>query len=197
MRLSLAGQLIIVHLMFPFGEIDCSVSLKITPPPSTETVEVTFHIDTYFSVLYVDDLKLAGNDSSTAFGQRFTHRLPPGQHKVTIESTCCKTDEFQICAPEPGTNWAPTVIRRKLQFLPASLVLDTQLSPLEIWLDGKFKGIYKAAKPASITIPIASRSGRRIVHLLLMHPRFGETRRIISVYAGDKTIVRVRKVDFR
>jgi hypothetical protein len=197
MGLSITRQLIFVPLLFPFGEVECSASLSFKPWSTAAKVEVNFYADPYFTTLSIDDIKMARNDRSTSFGQRFKCRLPTGQHKVTIESKCCFTDEFNISVPAHGTSWAPIAYRRKLRLLPATLILKTRLSPIEIWVNGVYRGKQTASSPGAAIVPVTWRTGREAVHVLLLHPKLGEARRRIPVAAGEKITVKVGKDDFR
>ena len=177
-------------------EVECSGNLRVRDSSSVENVDVTFYVHPFFSSISIDNIEVAENNSSTAFGQKFACVLPPGKHKVTIQSECCFEEEFSITVPETEKSWAPTVYRRRLRYLPAELLFETHLSPFEVWIDGTFKGKAGISDTKAITIPVESQNGIRSVHILLFHTELGEARREVEVRAGKQTTILIEHMDF-
>ncbi len=196
MRLALVGQLILVPVILQSFEVECSGNLRVRDSSSVENVDVRFYVHPFFSSISIDNIKVAENNSSTSFGQKFACTLPAGRHKVTIQSECCFEDEFLITVPEKEESWAPVVFRRRLRYLHAQLLLETRIRPLEIWIDGSFKGTADTSRPGTLTIPMKGQKGTRRIHILVFHPTLGEMRREILLRSGRQTMIKIERTDF-
>jgi hypothetical protein len=154
-------------------------------------VEVGIYVHPYFTSLSVDNAEVAQSNEATQFGQRYIGNLPPGKHKISIQSDCCFEDQFMITVPQKNETWAPTVFRRRLSYLPARLLFETTLRPLEVWIDGVPRG-----KPDTLDIPMKTKKGSRRIRILLLHPTLGEARREVVVKAGRQTTIKLDWEDF-
>lgn len=190
------GLLILVPVLLQPFEFECSGSIGLKDSPPAEQVEVGIYVHPYFTSLSVDNVPVAESNFATSFGQRYIGRLPAGQHKVTIQSECCFEDQFLISVPQKKETWAPTVFRRRLIYLPARLLLETSLRPLEIWIDGTPEGTLDASHPGGFNVPMKKQKGTRRIRILLLHPTLGEARREVVVKAGRQTIIKIDAEDF-
>jgi hypothetical protein len=159
-------------------------------------VEVGIYVHPYFTSLSIDNAEVAESNEATHFGQRYIGSLPPGKHKITIQSNCCFEDQFMIKVPEKKETRAPTIFRRRLSYLPARLLIETNLRSLEIWIDGTPRGTLDNSHAGTLDIPMQKNKGTRRIDILLLHPTLGEARRRVRVHSGRQTSIKIDAKDF-
>ncbi len=160
--------------------------------PARKTVHpVQIFADPYFDSIWIDGKQVASNDRSTGYGQRYFGKLKTGQHRVVIRHNACQKDEFDITVPSKEP------FRRKLRFLPALLVVQTDLSRAGVYVDANFKGSAAQSLVQPITITLEGRKPKREVRLRVVDRQAGEFRTRVQVTAGKKTVVQAKRAEFQ
>lgn len=159
--------------------------------PASHRVKI--FTDPYFDRILVDEEVVAVNDRSTNYGQRWEGELEVGRHEVIIQRRSCQDKEFDIEVPAKPASDDELEFRKKLEFLPATLVIKTDLANVGVYVDAEFKG--NAGDPIPITMEKGK--GRRRVFLRLVDEKGRELRRQVRVAAGEREVVEAPGDAFR
>jgi serine/threonine-protein kinase len=179
----------------PAKKADRKVAIR--PPPKPVFHEVTITVEPYFERIYIDNKEVAKNDASTTFGQIYTGKVKNGKHRVVIKRKACLDDEFTMRIPRKLKEGQKLAFRRQLRFRPATLVVEIELAKADVYLDTKFRGSVTNKKPLGIPIAMGGTKGSKPARLRLVVPETGEFRKSVVLKAGERTVVKAKKADFK
>jgi serine/threonine-protein kinase len=168
--------------------------VAIRPPLKSIRHPVRIRTDPFFDQILIDDKVVGRNDASTKYGYHFEGELAVGKHRVVIKRSACQDDEFEIKVPLKLDR--PLEFRRKLRFLPATLVVETDLADAGVYVDAEFKGNARDTLQRPITITMEGRKGRHQVFVRLLSKEAGEYRQKVWLEAGKRRSLRVPREKF-
>ena len=179
----------------PKKKADRKVVIRPPLKPVFHKVEIT--VEPFFERLYIDNKEVAKNDAKTTYGQLFRGKLKNGKHKVVIKRKACLDDEFTLIVPRKLKDGQKLAFRRKLRFLPATLIVETDLPKADVYLSAKFSGSTSKGKPLRIVIPMEGKKGQKKVQIIADSAGVGKYRKSVTVKAGEQTVVKAKKADFK
>ena len=179
----------------PKKKADRKVAIR--PPLKPVFHEVTITVKPFFERILIDNKEVAKNDSSTTFGQIYSGELRNGKHRVVIKRKACLDDEFTLVVPRKLKEGEKLEFRRKLRFLPATLIVETDLAKADVYMSAKFSGSTAKNKPLRIAIPMEGTKGQKKAHIRIDSPGIGEFRKMVDVKAGEQVVVKAKKADFK
>ncbi|MBW1811150.1 MAG: hypothetical protein JRJ87_23365, partial [Deltaproteobacteria bacterium] len=158
-------------------------------PPVKHPVQISSQ--PFFESITIDGKLVAKDDKSTQYGQRFVSELSEGKHRVVIKSRYCQDNEFEISVPSKEP------FKRRLKFLPALVTIESELPEAEVYVNAKFQGSAASRRTKPVTITIEGKRPQKVVFVRLVDKNGGVLRKKVTVTAGEKTIIKAAKTDFK